>query len=127
MIIHSSGEDYLEAMLILLRKQGGIVRSVDLARYMEVSKPSVSHAVAILREGGFLTMDENYYLCLIDVGREVAEKIYERHCFFMKQLIAAGIEPDTAEKEACRMEHVISDDTFQKLKKHLLKINPDIE
>lgn len=127
MIIHSSGEDYLEAMFILQTKQGGMVRSVDLARHMEVSKPSVSHAVAILREGGFLTMDEKYYLYLTDIGREVAEKIYERHCFFLKQLIAAGIEPDTAEKEACRMEHVISDDTFQKLKKHLLKINPENE
>lgn len=117
--LHASGEDYLEAVL-RLQKKNKIVRSVDIACYMNVSKPSVSHAVTILRKGGFLTMDENYYLHLTDIDREIAEKIYERYCFFMKQLIAAGIDANTAEQETCRMEHVISDDTFQKLKKHLL-------
>ena len=70
-----------------------MVRSVDVARHMEVSKPSVCHAVATLRDGGFLTMDEDHFLHLTDVGREVAEKIYERHCFFTEQLIAAGVDP----------------------------------
>ena len=81
MKLHASGEDYLETILVLQKKLG-MVRSVDVARHMEVSKPSVCHAVATLRDGGFLTMDEDHFLHLNDVGREVAEKIYERHCFF---------------------------------------------
>lgn len=113
--LHASGEDYLEAILIL-HKQKGEVRSVDVARHMEVSKPSVSHAVMTLRAGGFLTMDEDYFLHLTDLGREVAEKIYERHCFFAKQLITAGVDPKTAEADACRIEHVISNESFAKLK-----------
>ena len=80
MKLHASGEDYLETILVLQKKLG-MVRSVDVARHMEVSKPSVCHAVATLRDGGFLTMDEDHFLHLTDVGREVAEKIYERHCF----------------------------------------------
>ena len=94
----------------------GMVRSVDVARHMEVSKPSVCHAVATLRDGGFLTMDEDHFLHLTDVGREVAEKIYERHCFFTEQLIAAGVDPKTAEADACRIEHIISDESFSRLK-----------
>ena len=82
----ASGEDYLEAILVLQKKLG-MVRSVDVARHLEVSKPSVCHAVTTLRDGGFLTMDEDHFLHLTDVGREVAEKIYERHCFFTEQLI----------------------------------------
>ena len=78
MKLHASGEDYLETILVLQKKLG-MVRSVDVARHMEVSKPSVCHAVATLRDGGFLTMDEDHFLHLTDVGREVAEKIYERH------------------------------------------------
>ena len=81
MKLHASGEDYLETILVLQKKLG-MVRSVDVARHMEVSKPSVCHAVATLRDGGFLMMDEDHILHLTDVGREVAEKIYERHCFF---------------------------------------------
>ena len=115
MKLHASGEDYLEAILVL-QKQKGIVRSVDVARHMEVTKPSVCHAVATLREGGFLTMDSDYFLHLTDVGREVAEKIYERHCFFTEQLIAAGVDPKTAEADACRIEHIISDESFDRLK-----------
>lgn len=90
MKLHASGEDYLEAVLIL-QKQTGMVRSVDLARHMEVSKPSVSHAIKILRQGGFLTMDEDGFLHLTEIGRESATKIYERHCFFKEQLITAGL------------------------------------
>ena len=98
--------------LTLLR----MVRSVDIARHMNVSKPSVCHAVGILREGGFLTMDEEHYLHLTDIGREVAEIIYERHCFFTEQLIAAGVDPKIAEADACRIEHVISRESFERLK-----------
>ena len=115
MKLHASGEDYLETILVLQKKLG-MVRSVDVARHMEVSKPSVWHAVATLRDGGFLTMDEDHFLRLTDVGREVAERTYERHCFFTEQLIAAGVDPRTAEADACRIEHIISDESFSRLK-----------
>mgnify|MGYP000490250078 FL=1 len=115
MKIHSSGEDYLETILIL-HKKVGMVRSVDVARHMGVSKPSVCRAVATLRDGGFLTMDENHFLHLTDIDREVATTIYERHCFFTEQLIAVGVDPRTAEADACQMEHVISTESFLRLK-----------
>ena len=115
MKLHASGEDYLEAILIL-HKQKGVVRSVDVARHMEASKPSVSHAVTTLRDGGFLTMDEDCFLHLTDIGREVAEQVYEKHRFFTERLIAAGVDPETAEQDACRIEHVISEESFRRLK-----------
>lgn len=99
MKLHASGEDYLEAVLVLPKKLS-IVRSVDVARHLEVTKPSVCHAVATLRDGGFLTMDSDYFLHLTDVGREVAEQIYEKHRFFTDRLIEAGVDPVTAEKDA---------------------------
>lgn len=115
MKLHASGEDYLEAILVLHKKMG-MVRSVDVARHMDVSKPSVCHAVATLRDGGFLTMDEDHFLHLTDIGREVAEQIYEKHCFFTEQLIAAGVDPKVAEEDACRIEHIISNESFMRLK-----------
>ena len=115
MKLHASGEDYLEAILVLHKKMG-IVRSVDVARHLEVTKPSVCHAVATLHEGGILTMDSDYFLHLTDVGREVAEQIYEKHRFFTDRLIEAGVNPVTAEKDACRMEHVISQESFERLR-----------
>ena len=114
MKIHASGEDYLEAVLILQKKQG-MVRSIDLARYMGFSKPSISHAVGVLKNGGFLTVDDGF-LHLTVIGREIAEKIYERHLFFMEQFIAAGVDQETAEQDACRIEHAISQDTFEKIR-----------
>ena len=113
--LRASGEDYLEAVLVL-QKQKGMVRSVDIARHMDVSKPSVCHAVATLKDGGFLTMDDGFFLHLTNIGREVAEQIYEKHRFFTERLIAAGVDPETAEADACRIEHVISDESFQCLK-----------
>ena len=113
--LRASGEDYLEAVLVL-QKEKGMVRSVDVARNLGVSKPSVCHAVALLKDGGFLTMDEDFSLRLTDVGREVAEDIYERHCFFTEQLIAAGVDPKVAEADACRIEHIISAESFERLK-----------
>lgn len=83
---------------------------------MGFSKPSISHAVSVLRDGGFLRMDEDGFLHLTDIGREVAEKIYERHQFFTEQLVAAGVDQETAEQDACRIEHAISDTSFRKLK-----------
>lgn len=113
--LYASGEDYLEAVLMLQKKKG-MVRSIDLARHMSVSKPSVCHAVATLRDGGFLTMEEDYFLHLTDIGREVAGKIYERHCFLADLLTAMGVSKEIAEQDACRIEHVISEESFQKLK-----------
>ena len=115
MKLHASGEDYLEAILVL-QKEKGMVRSVDVARHMEVSKPSVCHAVATLRKGGFLLMDADHFLHLTDLGREVAEATYEKHRFFTDRLIEAGVDPETAERDACRIEHVISEETFERLK-----------
>ena len=115
MELHASGEDYLEATLVLHKKMG-MVRSVDVARHLEVTKPSVCHAVVTLRDGGFLTMDSDYFLHLTDVGREVAEQIYEKHRFFTDRLIEAGADPETAERDACRMEHVISQESFERLR-----------
>ena len=115
MKLHASGEDYLEAILVLQRKKG-MVRSVDVARHMDVSKPSVCHAVATLKDGGFLTVDGDFFLHLTDVGRETAEQFYEKHQFFTIQLIAAGVDPKIAEADACRIEHVISEESFQRLK-----------
>ena len=114
--IHASGEDYLEAVL-MLQKKTGMVRSVDLARHMGFSKPSISHAVGILRDGGFLAVDEDGYLHLTEAGREVAMRIYERHCVLTSGLIRLGVSPEQAEQDACRMEHVVSDESFQKLRK----------
>ena len=116
MKLHASGEDYLETILVLQKKRG-MVRSVDVARHMEVSKPSVCHAVATLRDGGFLMMDEDHFLHLTDIGKEVAKKIYERHQFFTEQLIAAGVDRETAEQDACRIEHTISQDSFEKIRR----------
>ncbi|MCI9370789.1 MAG: metal-dependent transcriptional regulator [Lachnospiraceae bacterium] len=113
--VHASGEDYLEAILIL-QKQKGMVRSIDVARHLDYSKPSVSHAVGILRDEGFLTMDADNFLHLTDAGRELAEKIYERHQFFTARLVALGVDPEQAERDACRIEHVISEESYQKLK-----------
>ncbi len=115
MKLRASGEDYLEAILVL-QKQKGMVRSVDVARHMNVSKPSVCHAVATLKNGGFLTMDDGFFLHLTNIGREVAEQIYEKHRFFTERLIAAGVDPETAERDACRIEHVISEESFRRLK-----------
>ena len=118
--IHASGEDYLEAVLVLQKKQG-MVRSIDLARHMGFSKASISHAVGVLRDGSFLTMDEDGFLHLTDIGREVAEKIYERHQFFTEQLVAAGVDRETAEADACRIEHDISAETYERLKESITK------
>ena len=115
MKIHASGEDYLEAVL-MVQKEKGMVRSVDLARHMGYSKPSISHAVGVLRNGGFLMMDKDGFLHLTDVGQEVAEKIYERHQFFTQWLLDAGIDPETAEQDACRMEHTISQKSFEQIR-----------
>ena len=118
MKLRASGEDYLETILVL-HKKTGMVRSVDVARHMGVSKPSVCVAVNTLKDGGFLTMDEDHFLHLTAIGLGIAEKIYERHLFFTEQLVFMGVDRNIAEQDACRIEHVISDESFQKLKETL--------
>lgn len=125
MKLHASGEDYLETILVLHKKMG-MVRSVDVARYLGVSKPSVCVAVNTLKDGGFLTMDEDHFLHLTDVGCKVAEEIYERHCFFTEQLIAAGVDSKTAEADACRIEHVISSESFARLKEAIHSTDQEV-
>ncbi len=115
MKLHKSGEDYLEAILVLQRRNG-YVRSLDIAEYIGVTKPSISNATKLLREGGFLTMDASKMIHLTELGQEVAERIYERHLVLTGLLIHLGIDPDTAEKDACRVEHDISRETFDKLR-----------
>ena len=108
-------EDYLEAVYILFQKQGD-VRCVDVAEYLEVTKPSVSRAVKELTKAKYLRKDSSGILSLTSSGEQVAAAVYERHCFFMERLIAAGVDPKTAEADACRMEHVISQESFDRLR-----------
>ena len=116
--LHESGEDYLEAMLVMQLKNG-YIRSLDVAEYLNVKKPSVSRATKLLTEGGFITMDEDKHIHFTDLGRETAERVYERHRILTQALIALGVEAEAAELDACRIEHDISEDTFEKLKRHL--------
>ena len=101
-VITPSGEDYLETILVLQKKLG-MVRSVDVARHMGFTKPSITHAITTLQAGGFVERDEDGFIRLTDVGREVAERTYEKHCFFTEMLIEAGVDQETAEADACRM------------------------
>ena len=117
MIIHALGEDYLEAIL-MLQKKNGAVRSIDLARHMEVSKPSVSRAIGLLKSGGYVTVDKGGHLELTEAGRAVAENIFEKHTLLSRWLMALGVDEETATQDACRMEHVISDTSFKAIKKH---------
>ena len=117
MIIQESAENYLEAILILKQKQGS-VRSVDIAHHLAFSKPSVSRAMGLLKNGGYIKVDENGYITLLEPGREVAEMIYERHTLLAKFLVHLGVSPDTAAEDACKLEHVISNESFQAIKRH---------
>lgn len=113
--MHESGEMYLETILIL-SKEKAHVRSIDVSEHMNYSKPSVSRAVNLLHDGGYLNIDQNGYLTLTDAGREIAEKIYERHVYISGFFEAIGVDPEVAEQDACRIEHVISDETFRAIK-----------
>ena len=118
MQIRESAEDYLEAILILSRKGGG-VRSVDIATMLGVSKPSVSHAMKLLREDGYIAMDRYGTVTLMEKGAEIANRIYERHTVLTKMLEGLGVSADTARCDACKMEHDVSDESFEKIKEHL--------
>lgn len=116
--MHESGEMYLETIYVLHQKKPD-VRSIDVAEYMGFSKPSVSRGVSILKRDGYLTVDPNGYLELTDSGLDLAKKIYERHTILTKMLTNIGVAPDVAAQDACKMEHVISDETLDAIKKHI--------
>ena len=118
MTIHESGEMYLETILILSQKLDH-VRSIDVVEHMGFSKPSVSRGMKILREQKLIDVDGAGYLTLTDAGREIAEKIYERHTFLSTFIAKLGVDPQVAAEDACKMEHVISDETFAALKRHI--------
>ncbi len=118
MKIQESGEMYLETILILSQKSP-YVRSIDVGEYMGFSKPSVSHAMGLLRTGGYVNMDANGYLTLTEAGAELAGKIYERHQILTKILVMLGVNAETAAEDACKMEHDISDESFAALKRHV--------
>ena len=120
MQLQESGEMYLETIYILSRS-GAPVRSIDVSEYMGFSKPSVSRAVGILKKDGYLLMDNDGHLTLTDAGLEVARKIYERHTMLTDFLIRLGVSNAAAGEDACKMEHVISDETFEALKRHALR------
>lgn len=118
MQIRESAEDYLESILVLSQKGGG-VRSVDIAARLGVSKPSVSHAMKLLREDGYIAMDRYGTVTLLEKGAEIANRIYERHTVLTKMLEGLGVPSDIARADACKMEHDISPESFERIKQHL--------
>ncbi len=115
MKIQESGENYLETILVLKRRNGS-VRAIDIANELKFSKPSVSKAMSVLKEAGHVKVDRLNQILLTDTGLEIAEKIYEKHLVLTEYLISIGVTPETAAKDACKMEHVISEESFERLK-----------
>ena len=120
MHLQESGEMYLETIYILSNKTGA-VRSLDVAEYMGYSKPSVSRAVGLLKDGGYITVNKDGFLSLTDAGREVAERMYERHTTLTELLVFLGVNRETATEDACKIEHVISEESFNAIKNHAKK------
>ena len=120
MHLQESGEMYLETIYILSNKTGA-VRSLDVAEYMGYSKPSVSRAVGLLKDGGYITVNKDGFLSLTDAGREVAERMYERHITLTELLVFLGVNRETATEDACKIEHVISEESFNAIKNHAKK------
>ena len=119
MKMQESGENYLETIL-MLKQEKGYVRSIDIAQKLDFSKPSVSRAVGLLRENGYITMDpKEGWIELTDKGRAVAERMYERHQLLSQWLMALGVSEAVAVSDACRIEHVISEESFQRMKAHI--------
>lgn len=116
MAIHESGEDYLEAIL-MIKKRSGNVRSIDVARELSFSKPSVSVAMKNLKTSNYITVDENGFINLTEAGQAIADKIYERHTFLTNWLTSMGVDPEVAVEDACKMEHAISSESFSAIKK----------
>lgn len=120
MKLQESGEMYLETILILSRKLPQ-VRAIDISEYMEYSKPSVSRAVGLLKKGEFIAVDQGGAITLTDAGKEVAEKIYERHTVLTRTLVSLGVDEKTAAADACRIEHDISDASFEAIRRHTVR------
>lgn len=120
MRLQESGEMYLETIYILSRDNAN-VRSIDVGEYMGYSKPSVSRAMSLLKSGGYITMAADGTLKLTELGEEIAEKIYQRHTILTTMLMSLGVDEETASDDACRLEHAISDKSFDAIKKHLEK------
>ncbi len=120
MHLQESGEMYLETIYVLTRSSRE-VRSVDVCEHMGYSKPSVSRAVGLLKNGGYITVDDDGFLSLTDIGLEIAEKIYSRHTMITEFLISIGVDPDTASEDACKIEHDISDVSFEAIRRHMSK------
>ena len=118
MKIQESAENYLEAILIIHNRQGN-VRSIDIANELGFSKPSVSVAMKNLRTNGYIEVDKEGFITLLDKGREIADKIYERQTLLSTWLVRMGVSPEVAAEDACRIEHVISAETFERLKEHV--------
>ena len=116
MHLQESGEMYLETILVL-SKSGRNVRSIDIVEHMGYSKPSVSRAVGLLKNGGYIIVDSDGFITLTDIGREVATKIYERHMHITAFLVKLGVDPETAADDACKIEHDISDESFEAIKR----------
>lgn len=123
MRLQESGEMYLESIYVLSEKSG-YVRSIDISEYMGYSKPSVSRAVSLLKNGGYIIVDEDNYIHLTQTGMEIARKIYERHTVLSALLVRIGVSENTAAEDACRMEHAISDESFEAIKQFVARI-PD--
>ena len=119
--VYESGEMYLEAIYVLT-KQSGFVRSVDVSEYLGYSKPSVSRAMGILRTGEYITVDNDGAIHLTEKGQDVAEKIYERHTLLTKVLIHLGVSEETAAADACKLEHVVSDESFEAIKRYVSRL-----
>ncbi len=115
-----SGEMYLETILILKQNRAE-VRSIDIVNHTGYSKPSVSRAVNLLKDNGYIEIDENGYISLLEAGKDIAERIYERHTLLTRFLINLGVNEKTAVEDACKIEHDISNETFEKLKNHVKK------
>ena len=115
---HESAEDYLETILIL-KQERGMVRSVDIAQRMAYSKPSVSRAMGLLRQNQYIVMDKDGWITLTDAGLEIAQRIYERHRFISSWLVRLGVTPEVAAQDACRIEHDISTETFEKIRAYI--------
>lgn len=117
MQVHESGENYLETILILERRQGQ-VRSVDIAGELGFSKPSVSVAMKQFRENGLIAVDGDGFIHLTESGRAIAERIYERHCLLSRYLMLLGVSPEVAQADACKLEHDLSQESFDKIRQH---------
>ncbi len=117
MTIHKSAEDYLEAML-MLKEEHGYIRSVDVAEKMGVTKPSVSYATKRLRENGYIALDQAGMIVLLEPGLKIAERMYERHKLLTELLTGLGVNPETAREDACKIEHDLSEETFDAIRRH---------